>query len=204
MQSEKYTHRLKSLIQAAQSLALRNGHQQFTPLHVLKALLEDEDRLAANLVEACGGQPSQLLQSVERELAKIPKVEGAGAGQIYLAPETARLFDQAEQLSQKAGDSFVTVEYLLLALALASGTSAAKILHEAGITAQTTRPSPICGRGERRTAPPPRRATMRSRSTRGISRKRRAKASSIRSSAATKRSGAPFRCWRGAPRTIPF
>src|SRR5712675_1578426 len=136
MRIEKYTDRLKALVQSAQSLALRNGHQQLTPLHILKALLEDEDRLAANLIEATGGQPSQLLQSVERELAKIPKVEGAGAGQIYLAPETARLFDQAEQLSQKAGDNFVTVEYMLLALALASGTTAADILKQAGITAQ--------------------------------------------------------------------
>src|SRR5712675_116322 len=136
MRIEKYTDRLKALVQSAQSLALRNGHQQLTPLHILKALLEDEDRLAANLIEATGGQPSQLLQSVERELAKIPKVEGAGAGQIYLAPETARLFDQAEQLSQKAGDNFVTVEYMLLALALASGTTAADILKRAGVKAQ--------------------------------------------------------------------
>ena len=75
-------------------------------MHVLKALLEDSDHLAANLIEASGGQPNQVLQAVERELAKLPKVEGTGAGQIYLAPETARLFDQAEQLAQKAGDSF--------------------------------------------------------------------------------------------------
>jgi ATP-dependent Clp protease ATP-binding subunit ClpB len=76
-------------------------------------------------------------QAVDRELAKLPKVEGAGAGQMYLAPETARLFDQAEQLSQKAGDKFVTLEYMLLALALASGTAAADILKQAGVvTAQ--------------------------------------------------------------------
>jgi ATP-dependent Clp protease ATP-binding subunit ClpB len=136
VQIDKYTDRLKSLIQAAQALALRDGHQQFTPLHVLKALLEDSDHLAANLIEASGGQPNQALQAVERELAKLPKVEGTGAGQIYLAPETARLFDQAEQLAQKAGDSFVTVEYLLLAVALASGTAAGKTLQEAGVTAQ--------------------------------------------------------------------
>jgi len=136
MRIEKYTDRLKALVQSAQSLALRNGHQQLTPLHILKALLEDEDRLAANLIEATGGPAAQVQQAVDRELAKLPKVEGAGAGQIYLAPETARLFDQAEQLSQKAGDNFVTVEYMLLALALASGTTAADILKQAGITAQ--------------------------------------------------------------------
>ena len=136
MQIEKYSDRLKTLIQSAQTLALRGGHQQLTPLHVLKALLDDEQRLAANLIEAAGGSATQVGREVDLELAKMPKVEGAGVGQIYLAPETARLFDQAEQLSEKAGDSFVTVEYMLLALALASGTTAADILKRAGITAQ--------------------------------------------------------------------
>jgi ATP-dependent Clp protease ATP-binding subunit ClpB len=135
MQIEKYTDRLKNLIQSAQDLALRSGHQQITPLHVLKGLLDDEDRLAANLIEASGGSAAVVGQDVERELAKLPKVEGSGAGQVYLAPETARLFDQAEQLSQKAGDSFVTVEYMVLALALAGGT-AADILKRNRVTAQ--------------------------------------------------------------------
>jgi ATP-dependent Clp protease ATP-binding subunit ClpB len=136
MQIEKYSDRLKNLIQSAQNLALRNGHQQLTPLHVLRALLDDEDRLSGNLIEAAGGSATQVAREVDLELAKLPKVEGAGAGQIYLAPETARLFDQAEQLSQKAGDSFVTVEYMLLALALASASKAADILKRAGIIAQ--------------------------------------------------------------------
>src|ERR1700733_3175934 len=123
MQIDKYTDRLKNLIQSAQSLALRNGHQQITPLHVLKALLDDEDRLAANLIEASGGTATAVEQAVELELPKLPKVEGKGAGQIYLAPETGRLFDQAEQLSEKAGDKFVTVEYMMLALSLAGGAA---------------------------------------------------------------------------------
>ena len=97
MQIEKYSDRLKTLIQSAQTLALRSGHQQLTPLHVLKALLEDEDRLAANLIEAAGGSAKQIALEVDIELGKLPKVEGAGSGQVYLAPETARLFDQAEQ-----------------------------------------------------------------------------------------------------------
>src|SRR3979409_2353384 len=139
MQIEKYSDRLKTLIQSAQTLALRGGHQQLTPLHVLKALLEDEDRLAANLIDAAGGTASQVAREVEIELGKLPKVEGAGAGQIYLAPETARLFDQDEQISEKAGDSFVTVEYMLLALALASGTDAAEVLRRNGVTAQSLR-----------------------------------------------------------------
>jgi ATP-dependent Clp protease ATP-binding subunit ClpB len=135
MQIEKYTDRLKTLIQSAQTLAMRSGHQQFTPLHVLKALLDDEDRLAANLIDASGATAAQVVQAVDVELAKLPKVEGSGAGQIYMAPETARLFDQAEQLAEKAGDAFVTVEYMLLALALSKG-SAADILKRAGVTAQ--------------------------------------------------------------------
>ena len=139
MQIEKYSDRLKTLIQSAQTLALRGGHQQLTPLHVLKALLEDEDRLAANLIEAAGGSAKQIALEVDIELGKLPKVEGAGSGQVYLAPETARLFDQAEQLAEKAGDSFVTVEYMLLAVALASGTDAAEVLKRNGITAQSLR-----------------------------------------------------------------
>src|SRR4051794_29690192 len=109
MQIEKYTDRLKSLLQAAQDFALRSGHQQLTPIHVLKVLLDDEDRLAANLIEACGGSVVLVQQAVDKELEKLPCVEGGGAGQIYLAPETARLFDQAEKLAQKASDTFVTV-----------------------------------------------------------------------------------------------
>ena len=136
MQIDKYTDRLKALIQSAQSLALRQGHQQFTPLHLLKALLDDEDRLAASLIEASGGRVEALRQSVEGELAKLPRVEGAGAGQIHMGPETARVFDQAEQLAQRAGDSFVTVEYLLLAMAMASGTKVADLIRDAGVTPQ--------------------------------------------------------------------
>jgi ATP-dependent Clp protease ATP-binding subunit ClpB len=135
MQVEKYTDRLKAIVQAAQTLALRSGHQQFTPLHVAKGLLDDQDGLAASLIAACGGRVEQVSQEIDRELAKLPKVEG-GTGQIYLAPETARLFDQAEQMAQKAGDSFVTAEYVLLALALASGTPVANILKQAGVSPQ--------------------------------------------------------------------
>jgi ATP-dependent Clp protease ATP-binding subunit ClpB len=134
MQIEKYTDRLKTLIQEAQSLAQRSGHQQFSPLHMLKALLDDEERFVANLIEASGASVAQVEQSVDHELEKLPRVEGQGAGQIYLAPEMARVFDQAEKLSQKAGDSFVTVEYMLLALAVEGGV-AADILKKAGVTA---------------------------------------------------------------------
>jgi ATP-dependent Clp protease ATP-binding subunit ClpB len=136
MEFEKYTERAKGFIQAAQSLALRSGHQRLTPEHILKVLLDDKEGLAANLIGAAGGDGKQALRAVEAELAKLPRVEGQGAGQVFLAPETARLFEQAEKLADKAGDSFVTVERLLLALALASGTGAAKALADAGLTPQ--------------------------------------------------------------------
>jgi ATP-dependent Clp protease ATP-binding subunit ClpB len=134
MQIDKYTDRLKAIIQSGQSLALRQGHQQFTPMHLLMALLDDEDRLAASLIEASGGRPEALRQTVESELAKLPRVEGSGAGQIHMTPETARIFDQAEQAARKAGDSFVTVEYLLLAMAMATGTTVGNLIQQAGIT----------------------------------------------------------------------
>src|SRR6201987_3841747 len=137
MNLEKYTERARGFVQSAQSLALREGHQQFTPEHVLKVLLDDEEGLAAGLIDRAGGNSRQALTEVEAALAKLPKVEGSGAGQLYMAPTTARLFDNAEKIAQKAGDSFVTVERLLLALAMEKGTQAAKILANAGVSAQT-------------------------------------------------------------------
>jgi ATP-dependent Clp protease ATP-binding subunit ClpB len=134
MQIEKYTDRLKELIQAAQALAQRNGHQQLSPLHMLKALLDDQERFAAHLIEASGAKVAAVEDALERELNKLPKIEGQGAGQLYLAPEMARVFDQAEKLAQKAGDSFVTAEYMLLALAVEK-SAAADILKKAGVTA---------------------------------------------------------------------
>ena len=136
MEFEKYTERAKGFIQNAQTLALKTGHQQLTPLHVLKVILEDKEGLGAGLIDASGGQSARAYEAVGAALAKLPKVEGNGAGQVYLAPETARLFDQAEQSAEKAGDSFVTVEYLLLALAMASGTAAQKVLADSGVTPQ--------------------------------------------------------------------
>ncbi|MGD8327572.1 MAG: ATP-dependent chaperone ClpB, partial [Sphingomonadales bacterium] len=136
MDFERYTDRVRGQIQAAQTIAVREGHQAFTPEHVLKALLDDKQGLAANLMTAAGARPDQALQAVDLELGKLPKVEGAGAGQLYMKPETARLFAQAEELADKADDKYVTSERLLLALCLASGTPASKILKDAGLTAQ--------------------------------------------------------------------
>jgi ATP-dependent Clp protease ATP-binding subunit ClpB len=137
MNLEKYTERARGFVQAAQSLALREGHQQFTPEHVLKVLLDDEEGLCAGLINKAGGNSREALQQVELALGKLPKVQGAGAGQLYMAPTTARVFDNAEKIAQKAGDSFVTVERLLLALAMEKSSEAGKILANAGVTPQT-------------------------------------------------------------------
>jgi ATP-dependent Clp protease ATP-binding subunit ClpB len=132
MDQEKYTDRVRGFLQSAQMLALREGHQRLAPEHILKVLLDDKEGLCANLINAAGGDARTALRETEAVLAKLPKVEGSGAGQVYLAPETARLFDQAESIAEKAGDSYVTVERLLLALAMATGTPAANALAKAG------------------------------------------------------------------------
>jgi ATP-dependent Clp protease ATP-binding subunit ClpB len=135
MDIEKFTERARGFIQSAQSLALREGNPQFTPEHLLKVLIDDEEGLAARLINAAGGSDKSVRTGVEAALKKLPKVTG-GNGQVYLAQETVRLLDAAEASAKKAGDSFVTAEYLLLALALAAGTEGAKILKDAGVTPQ--------------------------------------------------------------------
>ena len=136
MNLEKYTERSRGFIQSAEGLALRSNHQQFTPEHLLKVLLDDNEGLAAQLIRSADGQPKLALQGVEAALEALPKVEGQGAGQLYLQPEMARLFDSAESLAEKAGDSFVTAERLLLALSMAQKTKSAEILSAAGVSPQ--------------------------------------------------------------------
>ena len=133
MNIEKFTERSQGVIQSAQGLALRSGHQRFMPEHVLKILLDDTQGLAANLMTAAGARPQDAISAVNAELEKQPKVEGPGAGQVYLAPESARLFESAVEIANKAGDGFVTVERLLLALTLGSDSAAARILGDAGL-----------------------------------------------------------------------
>jgi len=137
MELEKYTERSKGFVQSAQNLALRSGHQRLVPEHLLKVLLEDKEGLCANLIRAAGGDPQIVLSQVDAELNKQPRVEGSGAGQVYLSPELARMFDQAEKIAEKAGDSYVTVERLLLALAMAQETASGKALAAGHVTPQT-------------------------------------------------------------------
>ncbi|MGQ0457404.1 MAG: ATP-dependent chaperone ClpB [Hyphomicrobium sp.] len=135
MNFERYTDRAKGFVQSGQSLALRDNHQHFTVEHLLKVLIDDPEGLAAGLIERAGGDPRAALQAVERSLSKRPKVSG-GSGQIYLAPETARVFDAAEKAADKASDKFVTAERLLLAIAADASSDAGKALASSGVTAQ--------------------------------------------------------------------
>ena len=136
MNIEKYTERARGFIQSAQSLAMRDGHQQFSPLHMLKVLLDDSEGLAGGLIDRAGGNSRAILKATEDALNKLPKVSGSGAGQVYLSPELARAFDAAEKAADKAGDSFVTVERLLLGLTLEKDSDAGRILRKGGITPQ--------------------------------------------------------------------
>ncbi len=136
MELEKYTERSKGFVQSAQNLALRSGHQRLLPEHLLKVLLDDKEGLCGNLIRAAGGDPQTALQAVDAELARQPRVEGSGAGQVYLSPELARVLDQAEKIAEKAGDSYVTVERILLALAMAKELPAGKALAAAQVTPQ--------------------------------------------------------------------
>src|SRR5580698_6879506 len=116
MDFEKYTDKSKQVIQAAQALALRHNNQRFLPEHLLASLLDDRERLSEKLIRACGGDAGMVASRAEDAVNAIPKVEGSGAGQLYVLPELARVFDLAEQTAKKSGDEFITVERLLQAL----------------------------------------------------------------------------------------
>ena len=136
MDFEKLSDRLKGFIQSAQTLAVREGNPQITPEHLLKVLLDDPEGLAAGLISRAGGNPKQALEKTEAALAKLPKVSGGGAAQPHMAAALARVFDQAEQMASKAGDSYVTVERALQALSMSKEAESSKILTEAGLTPQ--------------------------------------------------------------------
>ena len=98
MDFEKYSERSRGFLQSAQGLALRRGHQRLAPEHLLKVLIDDKEGLAGNLIRAAGGDPQKALGAVEAALDRLPRVEGSGAGQVYLSPELARVFEQAETI----------------------------------------------------------------------------------------------------------
>ncbi|MEI1250163.1 ATP-dependent chaperone ClpB [Rhizobium aouanii] len=135
MNIEKYSERVRGFIQSAQTYALAQGHQQFTPEHVLKVLLDDDQGMAASLIERAGGDAKAARLANDAALAKLPKISG-GNGNIYLAQPLAKVLSTAEEAAKKAGDSFVTVERLLQALAIESSASTFSTLKNAGVTAQ--------------------------------------------------------------------
>ncbi|MEL6287139.1 MAG: ATP-dependent chaperone ClpB [Pseudomonadota bacterium] len=137
MNFDTYTERARGFIQSAQGMALREGHQQLTPEHVLKVLLDDPEGLAAGLIQRAGGRAQDALQATEAALGKLPKVTGSGAGQLSLAPALAKVFAQAEEIAKKAGDSYVTVERLLIALAMEPDAATAALLRGAGASPQS-------------------------------------------------------------------
>ncbi len=134
MNFEKYTERARGFVQSAQTMALGRGHQQFAPEHLLKVLLDDPEGMATGLINTAGGDAGRALAAVDRALEAMPRVSG-GNGQLYLTAPTAKVFSTAEALADKAGDSFVTVERLLIALAIETEAGTAKILKDAGVTA---------------------------------------------------------------------
>ena len=134
MKFENYSDRLRGFIQVARSVAAEAGHQQLLPEHLLKALVSDRQGLVFDLIAAAGGDAEKLSKDVELALAKQPVVEGCGGNDIYLSNDTVRLFQQAEKVASEAGDQFVTVEQILVAVVLSESTSAAEMFKRAGIT----------------------------------------------------------------------
>jgi ATP-dependent Clp protease ATP-binding subunit ClpB len=134
MNLEKFTERSRGFLQAAQTIAMRESHQRVLPDHLLKALMDDDQGLAANLIRKAGGSPEQVNAAVNASIAKLPKVSG-GDAQTYVDPQLVRVLDEAEAVAKKAGDSFVPVERLLTALALVN-TRAKDALVAGAVTAQ--------------------------------------------------------------------
>ena len=137
MDFEKLTDRARGFLQAAQTIAVREHHQRIAPAHLLKALLDDEQGMAAGLIKAAGGDAKTAKREADALVAKVPTVTGSGATQApALDGDTIRILDQAEQIATKAGDSYVTVERILLAMALAKNTDVGAALQRAGVTPQ--------------------------------------------------------------------
>nr|WP_319387884.1 ATP-dependent chaperone ClpB [uncultured Cohaesibacter sp.] len=136
MNLERYTERARGFMQSAQTYAIGQGHQAFLPEHILKVLMDDKEGMASGLIDRSGGQSAQVRLLLEDRLKALPAVSGSGAGQLYLSPDMAKLFEKAEEIAKKAGDSYVTVERLLLAISMLTDSEAGKILSKAGVSPQ--------------------------------------------------------------------
>jgi len=135
MDIEKFTDRARGFLQAAQTIAIREYHQQVTPAHLAKALLDDAEGAASGLIRAAGADPARVKQAIEASLARLPKVSGGGAGQPQFTPDIVRVLDAAQQQAMKAGDQFVAQDRLLVALAASEGETG-RAFREAGADPQ--------------------------------------------------------------------
>ena len=134
MLPENLTDKLKGFVGSAQGQALRDGHQRFEPIHILKVFMDDPDGLASRLIQVTGADPDKIRSGVNAHLGKMPKVSGGGS-QLMMSPETVKVFSTAEELAQKRGDSFISVELMLLAMLKTNDTEVSKFLKEAGLAA---------------------------------------------------------------------
>ncbi|MEO7247891.1 MAG: Clp protease N-terminal domain-containing protein, partial [Novosphingobium sp.] len=151
MNLEKFTDRAKGFLQSAQTVAIRNNHQRIAPEHLLKALLEDSEGMAAGLIARAGGSAPIAVAEVDKALGKIAAVSGSGAQDTPgIDNDLVRILDQAEQIAAKSGDSYVTVERMLVALALATTTAAGKALKAANLTPQALEAAITALRGGKR------------------------------------------------------
>ena len=154
MNFDAFTERARGFVQVAHDLAQGRSHQKLTSEHLLKVLLDDEEGLCANLIRNSGGDPVAAEAAVDLALDTLPQVDGESAGAVYIQSETSKALKLAEDLAKKAGDEFVTVERIMLALSMAAGSEAAKILADAGITPQNLNQA-IEARRQGRTADSP-------------------------------------------------
>ena len=136
MNLEQFTDKAQGTLSAAQTYAISRGHQRFMPEHIVHALLDDTDQIAESLIASAGGKVERIRERLEKELDRLPRVEGSGSGGLHMAPETARLLESAQAIAKKAKDTFVTQERLLQAAAMTSGSPVAKILNDEGASPQ--------------------------------------------------------------------
>ncbi len=133
MDFEKFTEKTRGFMQKAQTLAMRQNHQSLEPEHMLSVMLDDEDGQIQKLVQNAGGDPKRLKKDIEREISKLPSVEGPGAGGLRLSPDLSKIMDNAVNVAEKAGDKFVTAERLLQAMSLAKKASIVDLLESSGL-----------------------------------------------------------------------
>jgi ATP-dependent Clp protease ATP-binding subunit ClpB len=134
MNFEKFTEKSRELLQEAQTLALRSGHQSLEPEHMLKVMLEDEDGLSLKVLQLASADIERLKRDLDAALKKLPVVEGPGAGQIRLSSDLMKILDSSANLAEKAGDRFVTAERILQAMMIDKRSDVAGYLDDAGIT----------------------------------------------------------------------